>query len=588
MGNLLAPVAVFYSCSDSPTDAPLLEQLERHLSALQREGLIATWHKHQIVAGSVVQRELDQHLSTASLILLLLSPDFLASNYCYETEMQQALQRHEAGQARVVPILLRPVDWQNAPFAHLQALPSIAKAITVWNNQDEAWVDVAQGIRKAIEELLNDGRKEEPFPTQKKSVRPVPFPPVWNVPYRYAFFFTGRERLVEQLFTKFTSEHHSGTIPIQALSGLGGLGKTQVAVEYAYRYRQHYRAVLWMGAETEEDLLTSFKTAAELLKRPVAHIQHAQSLFASMQEWFRNTTDWLLILDNADNITLIEPFLPPSVGGHLLLTTRATAMGLLAQPLFLTPLTPDDGALCILRRANYIPWNGQLSDASSASVKAARELSQLMDGLPLALEQAGAYIEITGRSVSGYLDLYRKYRPEIHMHQHGPVLTYRSPVAFAWNIARETVQQENPAAMELLHLCAFLAPNAIPYDLFTRGARLLGPMLGSVVADPLALDRAIGLLRKHSLIKNEVDRETDISRLIIHPVLQEVLRDNMDSQTQRLWAQRAVNAVALALSFVEWQVIQAHGRRCLTLITHWNMHSHEADLIRQRFGAKQR
>jgi hypothetical protein len=283
---------------------------------------------------------------------------------------------------------------------------------------------------------------------------------------------------------------------------------------------------------------------------------------------------------------MVEPFLPKATGGHLLLTTRALAVGALAQPLALTPLTPDDGALCVLRRANSIPWRGQLSDASKASVKAAQDLSQLMDGLPLALEQAGAYIETTGRSVSGYLDLYRRYRPEIQREQHGVVPDYREPVAFAWNIAREMVKQENAAAIELLCLCAYLSPNAIPYELFTQGAHVLGPTLGPVAAHEITLDRAIALLRKHSLIKNEVDRDTDLSRLIIHPVLQEILKDGMDPRAQRLWAERAVRAVALVLPFVEWQIMQAHVRSCIPLIEHWKMRFREADLIRQRFAAE--
>src|SRR5260370_33588059 len=103
MEKLLAPVEVFYSCSDSPTDAPMLEQLEHHLSALQREGLIATWHKRQIVAGSVRQVELDRHLNTAALILLLVSSDFLASGYCYGTAMHRALRETLAQEAHVIP-----------------------------------------------------------------------------------------------------------------------------------------------------------------------------------------------------------------------------------------------------------------------------------------------------------------------------------------------------------------------------------------------------------------------------------------------------------------------------------------------------
>jgi hypothetical protein len=406
---------------------------------------------------------------------------------------------------------------------------------------------------------------------------------MWNVPYRYAAFFTGRDSLLEQLFANFTS----GTASVQALTGLGGLGKTQTAVAYAYRYRKQYQTVLWLRAETEGDLIANFKIVAELLKRPAAHRSQHESLLASMQEWFRNTTDCLVIFDNADDLALVEPFLPKAMRGHVLLTSRAIAMGGLAQPLALDPLTPDEGALCILRRANFIPWSGELCDAPKASVKAAQELSQLMDGLPLALEQAGAYIETTGRSVSGYLSLYRRYRPEIQRRQHGVVLNYHEPVAFAWNIARESVKKENPAAVELLHLCAYLPSDAIPYELFIKGAPVFGTTLGPVAANEPALDNTIALLRRHSLIKNEVERDTDISRLIIHPVVQEVLKDGMDPATQRLWAERAVRTVALALSEVKWPIMQAHVQSCLQLIDHWQMTFREADIIRQRFTAEQ-
>lgn len=145
------PVEIFYSCSDSPTDAPLLEQLEHHLKALQREGLIATWHKRQIVAGSVRQVELDRHLNTAALILLLVSSDFLASDYCYGTEMRRALQRHAAKEAQVIPILLRSCVWQSAPFADLEMLPTGAKSITLWRDRDAAWTDVVMRIRQALD-----------------------------------------------------------------------------------------------------------------------------------------------------------------------------------------------------------------------------------------------------------------------------------------------------------------------------------------------------------------------------------------------------------------------------------------------------
>ena len=151
MNKQLVPVEVFYSYAD--VDAPLLDVLEQHLSLLQHEVLITTWHKRQILPGMDWKKTLDRHLSTASVILLLISPGFLASEYCYGIEMQRAMQRYEANEVCVIPILLRPVDWQSAPFGKLQALPSNRKPITSWSNCDEAFFDVAQGIRAVLKNI---------------------------------------------------------------------------------------------------------------------------------------------------------------------------------------------------------------------------------------------------------------------------------------------------------------------------------------------------------------------------------------------------------------------------------------------------
>ena len=105
------------------------------------------------MAGTDWKQSIDVHLMTAKIILLLISPDFLASDYCYGIEMQRALARHAAGDAYVIPVILRPVDWQGMPFAYLQCVPTDAKPVTTWNNRDEAFQDVATAIRTAIEQL---------------------------------------------------------------------------------------------------------------------------------------------------------------------------------------------------------------------------------------------------------------------------------------------------------------------------------------------------------------------------------------------------------------------------------------------------
>jgi CHASE2 domain-containing sensor protein len=140
--------------SYSHRDDSLREELETHLALLKRQGVIAPWSDRKILAGEDWAGRIDERFKAADIILLLVSADFLRSNYCYEIEMQNALERHHAGTARVVPIILRDVDWHSAPFGKLQALPRDGKAITLWTNRDEAWASVARGIREMIDDLL--------------------------------------------------------------------------------------------------------------------------------------------------------------------------------------------------------------------------------------------------------------------------------------------------------------------------------------------------------------------------------------------------------------------------------------------------
>ena len=143
---------LFYSYSHK--DEELHNELETHLKLLQRQGLIEPWHDRRITAGEDWKGQIDENLERADIILLLVSADFIASDYCYDTELKRALERHEASDVRVIPVIVRDVNWQMAPFAMLQSLPKNGKAVMLWPNKDSAWRNVAEGIEKAIEKIL--------------------------------------------------------------------------------------------------------------------------------------------------------------------------------------------------------------------------------------------------------------------------------------------------------------------------------------------------------------------------------------------------------------------------------------------------
>src|SRR5450755_2302984 len=392
-------ISVFISYAHE--DEALLKQLQTHLSLLQRQGLIATWYDRELVAGTNWAGVIDERLEQASIILLLVSADFLASDYCYKNEMMRALERHDAGQARVLPIIVRTVYWKGAPFARLQVLPTDARAVTDCDNSDKAWTDVVIGIRRAIADLTL-----LPASTAHKAL-----PPIWNIPYPRNTFFLGRDELLARLHAQLQAGQTTALSQSpQAISGLGGIGKTQLAIEYAYRYAHDYEAVLWARAETREDLIASYSALAILLNLPEQQADKQEITIAAVKVWLQKNSKWLLILDNADDLELLPPFLPPVPGGHVLLTTRAWDMQRFATRLEVETLPDEQGALLLLRRAGLLVATDDLTQASADERRLATALTQELGGLPLALDQAGAYLEATGMRLDKYLQTYQKHR----------------------------------------------------------------------------------------------------------------------------------------------------------------------------------
>ena len=343
-----------------------MRKLETHLRILQRQGLLSLWHDRMLVPGTDWAHTIDDHLEMASLILLLISADFLASDYCYGVEMKIALKRHEAGEARVVPILVRAAFWSDAPFAHLQALPTDATPISTWSDVDLALTDVTASIRRVLSEL----------PMLSASAPRATFPAIWNIPYPRNPFFLGRERELAQMHDQF---HHGQAMALsqpEAISGLGGIGKTQLALEYAYQYHQEYQAVLWAFAESREALVSSYLTFAALLQLPEREAKEQEAVVQSVKHWLQTHRNWLLILDNTDDLTLLRDFLPTRIQGHLLLTTRAAATGRLAHRMEIETLGSEQGALLLLRRAALLAPDADLAQALSHEQEQALAICQ--------------------------------------------------------------------------------------------------------------------------------------------------------------------------------------------------------------------
>jgi tetratricopeptide (TPR) repeat protein len=354
---------------------------------------------------------------------------------------------------------------------------------------------------------------------------------VSNVPARN-LLFTGRRAMLAALHQAFEAA------PLQALSGLGGMGKSQTAIEYAHRHRDAYQAQFWVRADSEAALATSFARIAALLELPEAGEADQGRAVAAGRQWLERNGGWLLVFDNADHPELVKDYLPRSETGHVLLTSRSQVLDVLGitRPELLEALPPEEALELLLRRTGR-------EEAVEAERQAAAALAQELGYLPLALEQAGAYVTAKQSRFAAYLTAYRQRRLALLEGARPITGDYPASVATTWALNFAEVEK-TPAAGDLLCLSAFLHPDAIPLELLAEGASKLGPHLSALLDraadDPLLLDELLEPLTRYSLVRRDVVRETYAT----HRLVQAVLRDGMDPKVQRDWAKRAVRAVA--------------------------------------------
>ncbi|MBV8383155.1 MAG: tetratricopeptide repeat protein [Planctomycetaceae bacterium] len=284
-------------------------------------------------------------------------------------------------------------------------------------------------------------------------------PVVWNVPYPRNPKFTGREAILKQLETALASGMPAARS--QAIAGLGGVGKTQTAVEYAYRHRDQYRAVLWVRADPGwvrpdlgTNLVSGYRELAEVLGLPEKDARDSNEVVAAVRRWLGREPGYLLILDNADDPALVQPYLPPDPKGHVLLTSRAHNFDVLGihESIELPVLTPDEALEFLQKRT------GRKGPLDPAEQEAARTLAGELGYLPLALEQAAAYMKEHEETFAVYLAAYRILWVKL-LDEFGPVTgDYLGTFRTAWKRSFDAVARSSLASIELLRLSAFFAP----------------------------------------------------------------------------------------------------------------------------------
>ncbi len=375
----------------------------------------------------------------------------------------------------------------------------------------------------------NAAAHEEGVPPSTPSSEEIS--PLWAVPYSRNLYFTGRDSLLEQLHQQLAHEHRMALSQSTVLSGLGGIGKTQTAIEYAYRHVHDYIALFWIGAETAERLASSFVTLAETLHLPERRESDQQKVVGAVLRWLSTHQGWLLIFDNVEELEIVKPFVPTVPHGSVLFTTRLQAVGTLAQQVTVETMGLAEGTLFLLRRARLLEASAFLDQASSELLAEAESLVIELDFLPLAIDQAGAYMEEVGCTPAAYLELYHRCRKDLlHRRGHTPS-DHPKSVATTWSLSFERIEHRNPAAADLLRMCAFLEPDAIPEELLQEGCLTLGSQIRAVATDTLAFHGACAELARFSLVQ----RDPQARLLRIHRLVQAVLKESMEITEQERW-----------------------------------------------------
>src|SRR5258708_23170263 len=495
------PITLFISYAHA--DSAFVERLE---ADLQTQGFDPWVDRQRLVGGQRWRRELQDAAKRAQVLLIVLSPDAVASQnvqieYDYVLELGNLVIPVYYRQCDI-PMELRTIQWIDFRQSYEQGITALLQALHRQQNQATPTASSVPSSHSA-----RNGSKPEAERC-------------WNVPFGRNPFFTGRGPLLERLHEQLPRSHSAALHQSYAVSGIGGIGKTQTAIEYAYRYRGEYTAVFWVRAASRETLVADYVALARLLSLPGQDAPEQMRIVAAVRRWLEQHEGWLLILDNADDLQLLTDFLPSEGKGHVVLTTRAQATGKIAESLSVEKMERSEGMQLLLRQAKVLGSEEAFVDVSRSLRTSAQKLVEELDGLPLALDQAGAYIEETGCSLSEYLVLYQRRR--LALLKRGSLISadYPHTVASTWSLSFGQVEQASPAAAELLRFCAFLHPDAIPEAIITEGAADLGPVLSLVAADPLLLNEAIQVLRRYSLVK----RDPEAKLLNMHLLVQVVLK----------------------------------------------------------------
>jgi len=335
--------------------------------------------------------------------------------------------------------------------------------------------------------------------------------------------FTGRVDLLDHLYNALTSG-----VP-QAITGLGGVGKTQLALEYAYRHEKDYDVLWWVRSEEAASLASDYANLAIKLDLTEKNPTEQGVIIEAVRTWLEQNDKWMVIFDNAQDPKDVRDYLPRTNSGHVIITSRNPNWGNIARTISVDVFNRGESIEFLCNRTGQDDEN------------AADALAKALGDLPLALEQAGAYIEETDITLRGYLNLFLEHQNDIL--KRGKPIDYHATIDTTWEISFLQAKKESKVSADLLNLCAFLAPDNIPEQILIEGAQVLPESLAVAITDKMSFNDAVAALRRYSLINREDESFS------VHGLVQAVTRDGLEENDMKKWSEAALNLMNRTFPF---------------------------------------
>ena len=485
-------------------------------------GFTVTYQEQDFRPGSNFVLEMQRALVESERVIAVLSPIYLNSRFAL-AEWAAAFAEDPTGEkGKLVPVRVRECELKGLH------LPNIYVNL-VGLDENDARAALLTGIKQ---EPVAATLQSFPGGVVRAPEAPTRFPgllpPVWNVPHLRNPLFTGRDDLLSALEPAQESVGRAARVSYRALHGLGGIGKTQLAVEAAYRFSTEYDIVWWLRAEDGTALLTDYIALGKALSVAAAEqFDQPAAVEAIRRRLEQGPGRWLIVFDNAVHAAQLQSYLPRGGDGDVLITSRNPEWAGLAESDLLDVLPEAEATEFLLNRT------GQEDGGAAAAL--ARELGYL----PLALAQAAAYAAATGMTLARYLELFQHHRELLARGDLKPA--YPDTVATTWELSFQHVTAQSPVARDLLNLLGFLAPDAIPLSLLTNHGDELPEPLATAIKEVIPLEDAKAQLRRFSLVEFVAN-----NALSIHRLVQMVIRDRLPEDERSCWVGVAVRTVDAA------------------------------------------